>query len=162
MKLQNDQKPSLEDLFNSKKMDRPSEEFWENFQDEVRSRHYLQLPKNNHLKTLSIGYMPLLQFFHWFSPLYIILIYLIMILMGIFHQLLSILQIKLSQLFASSFENFLIDSEMQFENLEVQSSDAIFADHTYSASSLDSSFHNRVLLSPNQVTLDVSMDSFSF
>ena len=36
MKLQNDQKPSLEDLFSSKKMDRPSEEFWENFQDDPR------------------------------------------------------------------------------------------------------------------------------
>ena len=63
---------------------------------------------------------------------------------------------------ANSDENSFIDSDIKLENLDVQSTDAIFADHKFSASSLDSSFHNRVLLSPNQVTLDVSMDSFSF
>lgn len=162
MKLQNDQKPSLEDLFNSKKMDRPSEEFWENFQDEVRSKTLSSIAKEQSSKNFKHRVYASVTIF---SLVFSIIHYFDLFNNDSNGNIPSIVVNppgKSVSVVASSFENFLIDSEVQFENLEVQSSDAIFADHTYSASSLDSSFHNRVLLSPNQVTLDVSMDSFSF
>ena len=162
MKLQNDQKPSLEDLFSSKKMDRPSEEFWENFQDEVRSKALSSIAKEQSSKNFKHRlYASVTIFSLFFSIIHYF---------DLFNNdsnenipsIVENLPNKPASVVASSFENSLIDSDMQLEDLEVQSTDAIFADHTYSASSLDSSFHNRVLSSPNQVTLDVSMDSFSF
>ena len=38
MKLPLDDKPSLKELFDSKKFDQPDSEFWDSFQDEVRSK----------------------------------------------------------------------------------------------------------------------------
>lgn len=38
MKHSKDNKPSLEELFVSKKLDQPGDEFWDNFQDQVRSK----------------------------------------------------------------------------------------------------------------------------
>ena len=78
--------------------------------------------------------MPLLQFFHWFFS---IIHYFDLFNNDSNGNIPSIVvnpPDKSVSVVASSFENFLIDSEVQFENLEVQSSDAIFADHTYSAS----------------------------
>ena len=126
-------------------------------------RHYPQLLKSNHPKNFNhklyasvtiffIGFFSIIHYFDIFNN-------------DTNRNIPSIVvnsPDKTVSVVSSSVENSLIDSEMQLKNLEVQSTDAIFADHTYRASSLDSSFHNRVLLSPNQVTLDVSMDSFSF
>ena len=38
MDLPPKRKPSLNELFDSKKLDHPNREFWENFQDEFRSK----------------------------------------------------------------------------------------------------------------------------
>ena len=38
MKSPNENKPSLSDLFDSKKLDIPQDEFWDSFQDQVRSK----------------------------------------------------------------------------------------------------------------------------
>jgi len=162
MKLQNDQKPSLEDLFISKKMDRPSEEFWENFQDEVRSKTLSSIAKEQSSKNFKHRLYASVTIF---SLVFSIIHYFDIFKNDTNRNIPSIVvnsPDKTVSVVSSSVENSFIDSEMQLKNLEVESSDAIFADHTYRASSLDSSFHNRVLLSPNQVTLDVSMDSFSF
>ena len=162
MKLQNDQKPSLEDLFSSKKMDRPSEEFWENFQDEVRSKTLSSIAKEQSSKNFKHRVYASVTIF---SLVFSILHYFDLFndeSNGNTSSIVVNLPDKTVSVVANSDENSFIDSDIKLENLDVQSTDAIFADHTFSASSLDSSFHNRVLLSPNQVTLDVSMDSFSF
>ena len=52
MELPPEKKPSLEDLFNSKRYDQPNLEFWENFQDEFRSKALTSVVKsNNSLKS---------------------------------------------------------------------------------------------------------------
>jgi hypothetical protein len=38
MKLPQNNKPTLKDLFDSKKLDQPSDKFWDDFQDQVRSK----------------------------------------------------------------------------------------------------------------------------
>ena len=38
MKLPQNNKPTLKDLFDSKKLDHPNDEFWDDFQDQVRSK----------------------------------------------------------------------------------------------------------------------------
>ena len=38
MELPPKRKPSLNELFDSKKLDHPNREFWENFQDEFRAK----------------------------------------------------------------------------------------------------------------------------
>jgi hypothetical protein len=38
MKLPQNNKPTLKDLFDSKKLDQPNDEFWDDFQDQVRSK----------------------------------------------------------------------------------------------------------------------------
>lgn len=38
MKLPQNNKPTLKDLFDSKKLDQPNDKFWDDFQDQVRSK----------------------------------------------------------------------------------------------------------------------------
>ena len=38
MKLPHHNKPTLKDLFDSKKLDQPNDDFWDDFQDQVRSK----------------------------------------------------------------------------------------------------------------------------
>ena len=38
MKLPQNNKPTLKDLFDSKKLDQPNDDFWDDFQDQVRSK----------------------------------------------------------------------------------------------------------------------------
>ena len=47
MKSPKENKPSLSELFDSKKLDIPQEDFWDSFQDQVRSKTLSSVVKEN-------------------------------------------------------------------------------------------------------------------
>lgn len=54
MELPPDHKPSLEDLFNSKKLDKPSDEFWNDFQEKFRNKALTSIVRNDTIFSTSL------------------------------------------------------------------------------------------------------------
>jgi hypothetical protein len=54
MELPPNHKPSLEDLFNSKKLDKPSDEFWNDFQEKFRNKALTSIVRNDSIFSTSL------------------------------------------------------------------------------------------------------------
>ena len=68
----NDQKPTLEDLFQSKKYDIPADEFWNDLQDQVKGRALASLSRSNFSSNCvkaSIFVLPAILAFIFFSKI---------------------------------------------------------------------------------------------
>jgi|TARA_A200000113_G_scaffold224638_1_gene243062 hypothetical protein len=68
----NDQKPTLENLFQSKKYDIPSDEFWNDLQDQVKGRALASLARPSIASKCvksSIFILPVILFFVFFSKI---------------------------------------------------------------------------------------------
>ena len=68
----NDQKPTLENLFQSKRYDVPSEEFWDDLQDQVKGRALASLARPSFFSKFvksSIFILPVILAFAFFSKI---------------------------------------------------------------------------------------------
>ena len=163
MNLPPEKKPSLSDLFDSKKFDVPSDEFWDNFQDQVRCKTLTSVvTDNNHTSVLrKISYFIALFAFtsasYWvfFSPT---------------STTVSIADnTDDANLNAFVFADPIIkesSSHLGFDPsldsvISLEESEDFFVVQNYFASSLESSFQHRILEDDNDY-IDESVVEFTF
>jgi hypothetical protein len=150
MELPPDNKPSLEDLFNSKKLDKPSDEFWNDFQEKFRNKALTSIVRNDNIYNTSLKLGLAFSFIFLFSVLGTFIYY--------FNQDVihfastnsddELLVDKISKLPESQStvmdlnldgSEFFIDE--QFEKFDQE----LYVENKYHVSALESKFQHRVL-----------------
>ena len=165
MELPPEKKPSLEDLFNSKRYDQPNLEFWENFQDEFRSKALTSVVKSNNSLKSAMKYSSCFVIFAMFAVL----------LLNTFNPDNFKLQdsIQNGEVYESDVSTNDSNHPSVFSQNESKSlspsiyptftefDEESFAEHNYHISSLQPNFHHRILdISPE--TLYNQTLNFSF
>ena len=162
MNLPPEKKPSLSDLFDSKKLDVPSDEFWDNFQDQVRCKTLTSVVTDNNqtsvLKNISyfIALFAFTSVSYWvfFSPTRTT----VTIVDNTDDANLIAFVIPDPIIKESSHLGFdpSLDSVISLEE-----SEDFFVVQNYFASSLESSFQHRILEDHNDY-IDESVVEFTF
>jgi hypothetical protein len=162
MNLPPEKKPSLSDLFDSKKLDVPSDEFWDNFQDQVRCKTLTSVVTDNNqtsvLKYISyfIALFAFTSVSYWvfFSPTRTT----VTIVDNTDDANLIAFVIPDPIIIESSHLGFdpSLDSVISLEE-----SEDFFVVQNYFASSLESSFQHRILEDHNDY-IDESVVEFTF
>ena len=168
MKLPQNNKPTLKDLFDSKKFDQPNDKFWDDFQDQVRTKTLSSIvedgkkTRTNKFITYSTFSVLLLSLCCWIVTL---------------RNENSVIVAENSKISSfspskSNADRFLTTSDADFESpaamkqvLETEQSKELkngsFVQQSFFASNLETSFQHRTLVSDAEY-LDESMAQFTF
>jgi hypothetical protein len=163
MNLPPEKKPSLSDLFISKKLDVPNDEFWDCFQDQVRCKTLSSVVTDNNQSRVFkyISYTTALFVFTLFS--YWALFPASSTLVTIAENsgdLNSMSLISPDSISTKSSSPSDLDPSIEYEILLAESED-FFVEQNYFASSLESSFQHRILENDHDV-FDELMLEFTF
>jgi hypothetical protein len=163
MKLPPEKKPSLSDLFNSKKLDVPSNDFWDNFQDQVRCKTLSSLVSDNNQTGYFkyISYATALFVFSCFSYWVFFLPESLVVTIAENSDDLNLNSLALSDekiLKSSSRPDIVASIDREIFLTE---SEDFFVEQNYLASSLESSFQHRILEDDHDY-LDDSVQEFTF
>lgn len=168
MKSSNKNKPSLSDLFDSKKLDVPQDDFWDGFQDQVRSKTLSSLVKGES-KTRIYKYLVIS------TPLILIFCFSLWILTfpdelnnGTASNTINISSTPVTGMSADSLEQEKPKIELSLTSVDSTSFDKIpdteveaFTEQNFFASSLQSSFQYRIMNSDTDLS-DDSVEPFTF
>lgn len=170
MELPPKKKPSLKELFDSKKLDHPNREFWENFQDEFRSKALTSIVQSK--KTSNI-------FLKFGASFALFLVCFASFVFFSFEQDKKAINENVATHIQTYKEELPIDSDSLIELDLIQETEELRSFHSYNEpinefieqglfvensfliSSLDTSFHHRVLDSSIKIT-DNELNQFSF
>lgn len=170
MKSPKENKPSLEDLFVSKKLDQPSDEFWDSFQDQVRSKTLSSLvQEGNHRSStkiiLSASAFLLVLGLSLFGFLYTLEDPLTLVSSSSGGKVIESVQVaspqKPSKVQPNIVEDLNLIASSNDEILNGVADAEYFVDQSFRVSSLETMFQHRVL-NPNLENLEDTAIQFSF
>ena len=170
MKSPKENKPSLEDLFVSKKLDQPSDEFWDSFQDQVRSKTLSSVvQEGNHRSStkiiLSASAFLLVFGFSLFGFLYTPEDPISLVSSSgevkLIENVQAISPQKSSQVQPNIIEDLNLIVSSNDETLNGVADAEYFVDQSFRVSSLKTMFQHRVL-NPNLEILEDTAVQFSF
>ena len=170
MDLPPKRKPSLNELFDSKKLDHPNREFWENFQDDFRSKALTSIVRSKKTSNAFLKFGAIFAFLFLCSASFVFFL---------FEQDKKIINEIVATHTQIDQEEFPIDSESLIALSLIQETEelrsfhssnepinefieqGLFVENSFLISSLDTSFHHRVLDSSIKIT-DNELNQFSF
>ena len=170
MDLPPKRKPSLNELFDSKKLDHPNREFWENFQDEFRSKALTSIVRSKKTSNAFLKFGAIFAFLFLSSASFVFFL---------FEQDKKTTNEIVATHTQIDKEEFPIDSESLIALSLIQETEelrsfhssnepinefieqGLFVENSFLISSLDTSFHHRVLDSSIKIT-DNELNQFSF